>query len=136
MHGDRPGGRVSLPLPEEVEGPPAPPEFRDIVAADDGQMARYSQMYENQMARTRGQRDSVKAALAQIHSAFEAGDRDAARGNMSTARSLGDDIRKSDESFDDAANGLLRKDQQKRYAAWKKARKQQWDERRKEARPS
>jgi hypothetical protein len=110
--------RASLD-PVVLEGPPAPAEFARIVELPEDQVGRYAQLYERFMASTRPQRDSLTALRRDLRSAFEQGDREAARQQAGQLRPLTEDLQRRQATFDDTLQPLLEKDQWKRYQHWR-----------------
>jgi hypothetical protein len=122
-HGMRRGVRGAERMasldPVVLEGPPVPAEFARIVELPEDQVGRYAQLYERFMASTRPQRDSLTALRGDLRSAFEQGDRDAARQQAGQLRPLTEELQRRQATFDDTLQPLLEKDQWKRYQHWR-----------------
>ncbi len=130
MMGGR-GGMGMTPLdPVVVEGPPAPAEFARITSVPDTQ--RYARLYNGFMSSTRPQRDSLGAARSALRDAFEERDRDAGRRQVGLVKSLGDDLSKRLNTFDNAVKDLVGKDEWKRYQDWRSQRRKEAEDRRHE----
>ena len=132
MHG---GERMASLDPVVLEGPPAPAEFARIVELPENQVGRYAQLYERFMAATRPQRDSLTALRRDLRSAFEQGDRDAARQQAGQLRPLTDELQRRQATFDDTLRPLLEKDQWKRYQHWREDERKRAQKERQERRP-
>jgi hypothetical protein len=122
MMGGGPGGGMRPLDPVVVEGPPAPAEFARITSVADTQ--RYARLYGHLMTATRPQRDSLAAARSAMRDAFQDRDREAGRRQMSLVKSLGDDLSKQQETFDDAVKEILKKEEWKKYQDWRADRRQ------------
>ena len=118
-HGMRGPGRTASLDPVVLEGPPVPAEFARIVELPENQVGRYAQLYERFMASTRPQRDSLTALRRDLGSAFEQGDREAARQQAGQLRPLTEELQRRQATFDDTLRPLLEKDQWKRYQHWR-----------------
>ena len=122
-HGMRRGMRGAERMasldPVVLEGPPVPAEFARIVELPDNQVGGYGQLYERFMASTRPQRDSLAALRRDLRSAFQQGDREAARQQAGQLRPLTEELQRRQATFDDTLQPLLEKDQWKRYQHWR-----------------
>ena len=116
MHG---GERMASLDPVVLEGPPAPAEFARIVELPEDQVGRYAQLYGRFMASTLPQRDSLTALRRDLRSAFEQGDREAARQQAGSLRPLTEELQRRQATFDETLQPLLEKDQWKRYQHWR-----------------
>ncbi len=130
MMGGRPGGAMKPLDPVVVKGPPPPAEFAKITSVADTQ--RYATLFDHFMAATRPQRDSLTAARSAMRDAFADRDREAGRSQMSLLKSLGDDLSKQQETFDSAVKEMLKKDEWKKYQAWRADRRKEAEDRRNE----
>jgi Spy/CpxP family protein refolding chaperone len=131
MMGGGPGRGMMKPLdPVVAEGPPPPTEFATITSVADTQ--RYATLYGRFMANTKPERDSLAAARTAMRNAFEDHDREAGRGQMSLLKSLGDDLAKQQETFDNALKEMLKKDEWKKYQNWRADRRKEAEDRRQE----
>ena len=117
--GMRGGERMASLDPVVLEGPPVPAEFARIVELPENQVGRYAQLYERFMASTRPQRDSLTALRRDLRSAFEQGDREAARQQAGQLRPLTEELKQRQATFDETLQPLLEKDQWKRYQHWR-----------------
>lgn len=124
------GGQHRMPSPSELEGPPAPAVMRDSVKLDQGQAQKYAKRYADYAASTRAERDSLRTAVEAVHTAFEEGDRSAAREQVASIGPRWKALSDRDKAFDKGLNDILSKDQQKWYEKWKderaKAERGQW----------
>jgi hypothetical protein len=132
--GMRAGERMASLDPVVLEGPPVPAEFARIVELPENQVGRYAQLHERFMASTRPQRDSLTALRRDLRSAFEQGDREAARQQAGQLRPLTEELQRRQATFDETLQPLLEKDQWKRYQHWrdderKRAQKDRQDRR-------
>jgi hypothetical protein len=119
-----------LPSPEEIEGPPTPGTFRQLLSLNDEKAAQYTRAWDSLMAETKSQRDSARDAREAMRSAFRARNRDGAQQQAKLLSRLGKDLRKSDEAFDKSL-GFLSNDERKQYQDYKKEQaKAREDERR------
>ena len=66
-------------LLEAIEGPPATAEIQDSVGVSGKQLEEYARRYSNLMAATRPARDSLRATMESMRTAYDRGDRAAAR---------------------------------------------------------
>jgi Spy/CpxP family protein refolding chaperone len=124
------GGEHRMPSPSELEGPPSPAVMRDSISLDANQVQEYSKRYADHMASTRTERDSLRTAVQAARTAFESGDRAAARERGQSIGQQWKDLSDQDKAFDKGLKDILTKDQQKRYQKWKddreKAERDQW----------
>jgi hypothetical protein len=130
--GDRmgpPRGEHRAHLLEAIEGPPAPAVMQDSVGVSGKQLHEYTQRYSTLMAATRPVRDSLRATMQSIRTAFERSDRAAARDRRGTAERQSKKLLDQDQEFEKGLKDLLSKDQQKRYQKLKQNREKQSQER-------
>jgi len=118
-----------LPSPEEIEGPPTPGTFRQLLSLTDPQTEQYTRAWDSLMADTKAQRDSARAAHEAMRSAFRDRNRDGAQQQAQLLTRLGQDLRKRDNAFDKSL-GFLTKDQRKQYEEVKKEQKKAREEER------
>jgi hypothetical protein len=104
---------------EAIEGPASPAILRDTIQLSGDKLQQYTKRYDTYMASTQVARDSLRANLQAIRSAFQSGDRSAARDRRDLVRRQAEDLSKKDQQFEKDLKGLLNKDQQKRYDKWK-----------------
>jgi hypothetical protein len=104
---------------EAAEGPASPAILRDTVQLSGDKLQQYTKRYDAYMTSTKVARDSLRANLQAIHSAFQSGDRSAARDRRDLVMRQADDLSKRDQQFEKDIKSLLNKDQQKRYDKWK-----------------
>jgi hypothetical protein len=104
---------------EAAEGPASPAILRDTVQLSGDKLQQYRKRYDAYMASTKVARDSLRANLQAIHSAFQSGDRSAARDRRDLVMRQADELSKRDQQFEKDVKSLLNKDQQKRYDKWK-----------------
>ncbi len=130
MMGGMGGGRGGMKQldPVVADGPPAPAEFARITGAED--TVRYAHLYDNFKTSTQPQRDSLAAARKAMRDAFEDRDRDAATSEASVVKSLGDDLSRRQQTFDDAAKEMVTKDEWKKYQSWRDDQRKAAQERR------
>jgi heavy-metal resistance protein len=105
-----------------LEGPPAPATLRDSIGLNPQQVERYTQRYSTYMAETKPARDSLRATMKEIRTAFESGDRSEARDRRNAVKQQAEALTKKDQQFEKTLRDGLPKDQQARYDTWKKAR--------------
>ena len=126
----RPSFDVSdLPTPEDIDGPPTPGTFKQLVSLTDQQTERYTRSWDSLMAETKAQRDSARDARDAMRSAFRQRDRDAAQDQAKVLSRLGKDLKKRNDAFDKSLS-FLNKDQQKQYEDYKKEQKKAREEER------
>ncbi len=128
-HGMRTPGRGRGFDPVVMAGPPGPEEMTTLVALTEGQQSHYATLYQNLMAETKSERDSLAALRAarrdeQGREGRGAGGARPMMGGMAEIRS---DLEQKQRGFDAALKDFLTRDQWKRYGAW-------LDQRRSEAR--
>lgn len=115
---------------EAVEGPASPAILRDTVQLTGDKLQQYTTRYNAYIASTQVARDSLRANLQAMRSAFQNGDRSAARDRRDLVKRQSEDLSKQDQQFEKDLKGLLNKDQQKRYDKWKddrmKNRQERW----------
>jgi hypothetical protein len=104
---------------EAAEGPASPAILRDTVQLSGDKLPQYTKRYDAYMASTKVARDSLRSNLQAIHSAFQSGDRSAARDRRDLVMRQADDLSKRDQQFERDVKSLLNQDQQKRYDKWK-----------------
>jgi hypothetical protein len=102
-----------------AEGPASPAILRDTVQLSGDKLQQYTKRYDAYMASTKVARDSLRANLQAIRSAFQSGDRSAARDRRDLVMHQADDLSKRDQQFEKDVRSLLNQDQQKRYDKWK-----------------
>lgn len=121
--------RSDLPSPEEIEGPPTPGTFRQLLGLSDPQTDQYTRAWDSLMADTKAQRDSARAAREVMRAAFRDRDREMAQQQAKLLSRLGKDLRKHDEAFDKSLP-FLTGDQRKQYDDYKKEQKKARDDER------
>lgn len=143
MEGMRGGGRMGPPgggnraeLLEAMEGPLAPAVLQDSAGVSGRELEEYAQRYSSLMAATRPARDSLRATMQTIRTAFDRGDRAAARDQRQDVERQSKTLIDRDKEFEKGLKGLLSKDQQKRYQKLKQDREQQSRELRQRDRPT
>jgi hypothetical protein len=104
---------------EAVEGPGSPAILRDTVQLTGDKLQQYTTRYDAYIRSTKVARDSLRANLQAMRSAFQSGDRSAARDRRDLVQRQSEDLSKKDQQFEKDLKGLLNKDQQKRYDKWK-----------------
>jgi hypothetical protein len=113
-----------------VEGPASPAILRDTIQLSGDKLQQYTRRYDAYMASTKVARDSLRANLEAVRSAFQSGDRSAAHDRRDIVIRQSQDLAKKDQQFEKDLKGLLNKDQQKRYDKWKddrqKSRREHW----------
>ncbi len=126
------GRRMQMLDPVVVDGPPAPADFTKIASPPDDQQRHYADLYQQFMASTRPQRDSLTVGRRDMRAAFEDGDREGARRQGDVAMRLGEELARRQKTFDDTLKSFLGKDQWKRYDQWrseerKRAEQERWE---------
>jgi hypothetical protein len=134
--GMRGGERMASLDPVVLDGPPVPAAFARIVELPENQVGRYTQLYERFMASTRPQRDTLTALRRDMRSAFEQGDREAARQHAGELRPLTEELQRRQATFDDTLQPLLEKGQWKRYQHWRDDERKRAQKERQERRSS
>jgi hypothetical protein len=104
---------------EALEGPASPAILRDTIQLAGDKLQQYTKRYDAYMASTKVARDSLRANLQAIRSAYQSGDRSAAGDRRDLVRRQSEDLSKKDRQFEKDLKGLLNKDQEKRYDKWK-----------------
>jgi Spy/CpxP family protein refolding chaperone len=104
------------------QGPPQPEIMRDSIGVSDGSLQRYTQRYQEYMAATKQSRDSVRANMQAMRTAFESGNRSEARARHETIERQVKQLAERDKKFDEGLKDILSKDQQNRYQEWRKSR--------------
>lgn len=123
--GMRSGGRGPGFDPVLREGPPAPDSMAQFVQLDANTRQRYATLYDNLMADTRVERDSL-AALRQARWAERAEGGGASRHRqMGEGAEIRQDLARRQQQFDKALEEFLSKDQMKRYHDWREARRKE-----------
>ena len=139
MGGRRMGGpprdRARMPSPEQLEGPPAPAELRQIAELNDNETSRYDERYTKYMADTKPLRDSLRTTMAAMRKAFDDGDRETAQEHRPAAERQWKTLSAADEKFAKGLKDVLTKDELKRYKQWQKDRDEDAARRRFDRRP-
>jgi hypothetical protein len=120
--------------PVVADGPPAPADFAGIASPPDDQQRRYTGLYQQFMASTRPQRDSLNVTRRDMRAAFEDGDREGARRQLGIVVALGDELTRRQKAFDDTLKTFLGKDQWKRYDKWRSDERKRAEQERRERR--
>jgi hypothetical protein len=131
-----PGGGNRGELLEAIEGPLAPAVLQDSAGVRGKELEEYAQRYASLMAATRPARDSLRVTMQTIRTAFDRGDRAAARDQRQDVERQSKMLTDRDKEFEKGLKGLLDKDQQKRYQKLKQDREQQSRELRQRDRPT
>ncbi|MFL5494316.1 MAG: hypothetical protein ACJ8DC_08040 [Gemmatimonadales bacterium] len=113
------GRRMQMLDPVVAEGPPAPADFATIASPPEDQQRRYTELYQQFMASTKPQRDSLNVGRRDMRAAFEDGDREGARRQGEAVVALGEELSRRQKTFDDTLKSFLGKDQWKRYDKWR-----------------
>lgn len=118
-----PGGdrRVGLPAgltSEALSGPPSPGTLYAVVDLSDRQMAAYVATYRNHMTATWPVRHLLVRAVDRLLTAVAQQDEPAMLRYETTASRLWREIAQWDTRFDATLEGMLSKDQFKRYRQW------------------
>jgi len=111
--------RHRMAATDAVEGPASPAILRDTIQLSGDKLQQYTKRYDAYMASTKVARDSLRANLQAVRSAFQSGDHSAARDRRDIVMRQSEDLSKKDQQFEKDLKGLLNKDQQKRYDKWK-----------------
>lgn len=118
------GGRPPQALdPVVLEGPPEPAVFRDLTRLDEPQATRYAELYENLMAATRTERESLRQQREETRRAFEAGQRPAGAPRMDEMRAMIQQLERRQRGFDAALQEMLSNEQYARYQDWRLERR-------------
>ena len=127
---DRAGG-AQVPLSHRhmhpsgrVEGPPVPAFMRDSIGVSGKELQQYTEQYDSHMAATKPIRDSVRASMQAVRTAYEKGDRDAAGAAREKAQGQWKQLAEQDTKFEENLKNVLTKDQQTRYQQWEDKRKE------------
>lgn len=104
------------------QGPPQPEIMRDSIGVSGGSLQRYTQRYQEYMAATKPSRDSVRANMQAMRTAFESGNRSEARARHETIERQVKQLTERDKKFDEGLKDILSKDQQNRYQEWRESR--------------
>jgi hypothetical protein len=131
-----PGGGHHAGLEEAIEGPPSPAVLQDSVGLNGRELEEYAQRYSTLMATTRPARDRLRATMQTIRTAFDRGDRAAARDQRQDVGRQAKMLIDRDKEFEKGLRNLLSTDQQKRYQKLKQARERQLQEGRQRDRPA
>jgi hypothetical protein len=99
--------------------------MRDSINLSPDQLKQYARRYADHMAATRPTRDSLRTTMQAVRSAFERGDRSAAREQRDIVERQSKDLADRDKTFDKGLKDILSKDQQKRYQKWKENREKE-----------
>jgi hypothetical protein len=126
------GRRMQMPDPVVADGPPAPADFAKIASPPDDQQRRYADLYQQFMASTKSQRDSLTVGRRDMRAAFEDGDREGARRQRDAVMALGEELTRRQKTFDDALKSFLGKDQWKRYDKWRSDQRKRAEQERRE----
>jgi hypothetical protein len=126
------GGRMEALDPVVADGPPAPADFARIASPPDDQQRRYANLYQQFMASTKPQRDSLNIARRDMRGAFEDGDREGARRQRDIVMALGDELTHRQKSLDETLKSFLGKDQWKRYDKWRSDERKRAEQERRE----
>ena len=113
------GRRTQMLDPVIADGPPAPADFARIASPPDDQQRRYADLYQQFMASTKAQRDSLTVGRRDMRAAFEDGDREGARRQRDVVMTLGQGLGSRQKTFDETLKSFLGKDQWKRYDKWR-----------------
>lgn len=112
-------GRINLPTPDEVEGPPTPGAMDQVVTFRDNQAAEYTQAYNAYMDSTRQSRDSVRSTMQAMRGSFQRHDRGAARAQAEAVQHSWKELSKRDGEFEKGLKNIFDKDQLKLYKQWR-----------------
>ena len=102
-----------------VHGPASPAVLRDSIHVSGDKLQQYTKRYDAYMASTKVTRDSLRANVQAIRSAFQSGDRSAVQDRRDAVRRQSDDLAKRDQEFEKGIKDVLTKDQQTQYNDWK-----------------
>lgn len=127
MHGPD-GFPRGAPDPVLLEGPPAPADFATIATPDSAQSARYQSLYDNLMAMTRSDRDSLRATRTAMREARGSQDHESMRRSAIASQELMVTLQSSQQAFDDTLKAMLSDEQFKRYEGWRQQRRKQAEE--------
>jgi hypothetical protein len=106
--------------PVVMEGPPSPDSMTSIASLDERQRARYATLYQNLMSSTKSERDEVAQSRAAMRGTT---DRDARHQAMEGLRQTIQSLQSQQQVFDDTLNEFLTKEEMRRYADWRDARR-------------
>ena len=114
--------------PVLLDGPPAPADFAGIASPDTAQSARYQSLYDNLMATTQDDRDSLRATRTAMRASRGSQDHESMRQSMVASQQLVVALQGSQTAFDDALKAMLSDAQFKRDEAWRQQRRKQAEE--------
>jgi hypothetical protein len=129
-HGGRMGARGERRLPslEQVEGPATPTVMQGLVDLSPDQLQQYTDRYNQHIAATKSERDSLRTTMQAMRADFEGGNRESAREQAPTAERLWKDLSPKDQAFSKGLKDVLKKKQMEQYQKWEKeqAPKEHW----------
>jgi hypothetical protein len=117
-HGGR-GRGAQMPDPVVLNGPPAPDSMAALVGLEGDAQSTYATMYENLMASTRAERDSLVALREARRNAWASGEGPRGGGGMDQTRQIRDYLASKQKEFDQALPDVLSADQMKKYRDWR-----------------
>lgn len=109
--------------PVVFQGPPVPDSMAKLVGLDPNGLTRYATMYQNLMAATRSERDSLAAMRQARQASRESGTGPQERGGPGGMREIRKYLEDRQKQFDQALGDVLSKDQFKRYQDWRDQRR-------------
>lgn len=112
-------GRMNLPTPDEIEGPPTPAAMDQVVTFHDNQADEYAQAYTAHMDSTQQVRDSLRSTMQAMRGSFQRHDRGAAHAQAEAVQHSWKELSKQDKEFEKALKNILDKDQLKQYKQWR-----------------
>jgi hypothetical protein len=120
-----PGGEQRTQVLEAIEGPLTPAVIQDSIGVSGKQLEEYARRYSSLMAASRPERDSLRTTMQTMRTAFEQGDRAAARNQRGNIDRQSKMLLDQDKEFEKSLKDLLSKDQQKRYQKLKQNREKE-----------
>jgi hypothetical protein len=100
-----------------------PDSMATLVGLDAGGAARYATMYQNLMASTKSERDSLAAIRQARQASRDNGGGPEERGGPGGMRAIRQYLEDRQKQFDQALGDVLSKDQFKRYQDWREQRR-------------
>ncbi len=119
-------GERRLPSLEQVEGPATPAVLQGLVDLSPDQLKQYTARYDQHIAATKTERDSLRTTMQAMRAAFEDGNRESARGQAPTAERLWKDLSPKDQAFSKGLKDVLNKKQIGQYQKWEKEQAPNW----------
>jgi primase-polymerase (primpol)-like protein len=126
------GGRRPDFDPVVLDGPPPPERIDSVMTLDTLQKGRYASLYQNFMASTKSERDQIKQARESFRNGGADSDPDARQHSRDSMHGAMQTLEDRQKDFDDTLKEFLTKDQLKHYSDWRKARRKEFEDMRKQ----